>query len=403
VRGLRVRLAAVVVVGVVGLVVVAGASAKIILTLPGDIAAEAQSAQGAAVTYVASAANPGGHPVPVLCQPGSGAVFSLGETKVECVAGHGGNAATGSFAITVRDTTSPSFGVAPGVGLSVEATGSRGVSADHPAVVSFLTKIAASVRDVVDPQPGVTNDAPIDFFPPGTTAVTFTAADKAGNVSRTQYQVTVGDEATTPDLAPPGNVRRLRARGLSQGVVLRWRHPAARDFHHVVIFRSRVRQGARLRRVYRGAGFAYRDRGLKNGVAYRYLLVAYDGAGNRSSGLIVTATPRKQWLRRPTDDAAISLPLRFGRLAFRWKGVRGATYYNLQLYRGRCCDRKVLSTWPRRSRFTLHRTWRYGGGRRALVPGRYSWYVWPGFGRREDSRYGRLLGTRQFTVYRPDR
>jgi HYR domain len=396
---LRLWLAAVV-VGVGALVVTPGASAKIILSLPGDLDAEAASAEGAVVTYVASAANPGGHPVPVVCEPRSGAMFPIGRTTVTCVAGEGGNAVSGSFAVTVRDTKPPSFGVAPGVKLAVEATGSSGVRADHPAVVAFLAQVAASVNDLVDPRPAVTHDGPADFFPPGTTTVTFTAVDKAGNVGRTQSQVAVGEAAAPPDLRPPGNVRLLHARAFSQLVVLRWRHPTARDFHHVVVFRSRVRAGARLRRVYRGAGFVYRDRRVRNGVAYRYFVFAFDEVGNRSRGRTITAVPRKQWLQRPRNGAAIALPLRRGRLVFRWRAVRRATYYNFQLYRGRCCDRKLLSTWPRRPRLMLPRTWRHGGARR-LTPGRYTWYVWPGFGRQEDSRYGRLLGTRQFTVYRP--
>jgi hypothetical protein len=32
-----------------------------------------------------------------------------------------------------------------------------------------------------------------------------------------------------------------------------------------------------------------------------------------------------------------------------------------------------------------------------LTPGRYHWYVWPGFGKRSDRRYGRLLVSRQLT------
>ena len=81
----------------------------------------------------------------------------------------------------------------------------------------------------------------------------------------------------------------------------------------------------------------------------------------------------------------------------RWKRVRRATYYNVQLYRK---GRKVLTRWPRRASLQLRRRWRYGGKPRYLAPGRYRWYVWPGYGRRSAHKYGRLLGKSHFTVVR---
>ena len=60
-----------------------------------------------------------------------------------------------------------------------------------------------------------------------------------------------------------------------------------------------------------------------------------------------------------------------------WAPAKGATYYNLQLIRGR----KVLSAWPVRPSFRLRRTWLYNGRRYRLEPGVYRWYVWPGYGR----------------------
>jgi len=75
--------------------------------------------------------------------------------------------------------------------------------------------------------------------------------------------------------------------------------------------------------------------------------------------------------------------------------VRGARYYNVQLFRD---GRKILSTWPREPRLRLPSTWRFAGARRALDPGRYRWYVWPGFGDRTLRRFGRRLGARSFVV-----
>ena len=73
----------------------------------------------------------------------------------------------------------------------------------------------------------------------------------------------------------------------------------------------------------------------------------------------------------------------------------GATYYNVQLFRD---GKKILSAWPSSTSIRLDRSWRFGGKAQRLEPGRYRWYVWPGFGKRTANRYGKLLGTRTFVV-----
>ena len=74
--------------------------------------------------------------------------------------------------------------------------------------------------------------------------------------------------------------------------------------------------------------------------------------------------------------------------------MRGASYYNVQLFRGG----KLLSTWPVRSTLQLSRTWRFGGHQYRLTSGRYAWYVWPGFGEIGLGRYGRLIGHSTFVI-----
>ncbi|HEY5428458.1 MAG TPA: hypothetical protein VIK04_05020, partial [Solirubrobacteraceae bacterium] len=70
------------------------------------------------------------------------------------------------------------------------------------------------------------------------------------------------------------------------------------------------------------------------------------------------------------------------------------TYYNVQLFR----RGKVLSAWPTRASLRLPRSWRFRGHRHRLAPGRYRWYVWPGFGPRQAARYGHVVGTATFAV-----
>jgi hypothetical protein len=83
----------------------------------------------------------------------------------------------------------------------------------------------------------------------------------------------------------------------------------------------------------------------------------------------------------------------------RWTRVRGAGYYNVQLFRGR---HKILSAWPTAAHLKLDRAWRYGGTRYRLAPGRrIRWFVWPGRGPRVRNDYGPLVGSRTFTLRAP--
>ena len=66
-----------------------------------------------------------------------------------------------------------------------------------------LTQVSlgnATVTDMVDPSPVVTNDAPSDGFPIGTTKVTWTATDFSGNSASAVQYVTV---TSSSDTAPP--------------------------------------------------------------------------------------------------------------------------------------------------------------------------------------------------------
>ena len=130
-----------------------------------------------------------------------------------------------------------------------------------------------------------------------------------------------------------------------------------------------------------------------NGTAYRFLIITYDRAGNRSKGLVLVATPKAEALTSPAQAQRVTkAPL------LRWAPSAGATYYNVQLWRGSV---KVLSTWPVATRYQLTAKWTFSGKARKLAPGLYTWYVWPGLGPRADARYGSLLGSRTFTFAQP--
>ena len=134
---------------------------------------------------------------------------------------------------------------------------------------------------------------------------------------------------------------------------------------------------------------------------HTFAVRAIDSAGNIDAtpavstwrvGRRITRTVAKYALFTPALGARVNRPP-----LLRWRAVGRAKYYNVQLYRG---SRKVLTAWPTRSRLQLRMRWTYDGRVERFKAGVYRWYVWPGFGRAADRRYGRLLGTSTFTVGR---
>ena len=76
-----------------------------------------------------------------------------------------------------------------------------------------------------------------------------------------------------------------------------------------------------------------------------------------------------------------------GKVRLSWPVVKGARYYNVQIYAGK---KRILVSWP--------------SGRGLEVPRaklkrgtKYTWYVWPGLGAKAKARYGKLIGKSTFT------
>jgi hypothetical protein len=358
------------------------------LSLPGSaIIVEADGPTGATATYVATASD-GGTPLvgPAFsCSPRSGAHFPLGDTTVDCRATDPyGNVARGSFHVIVRDTTPPTIN-APNATLT--ATSPAGIRRSDPDLARYLAGVTAT--DLVS-TPRLTNDAR-DLLPVGMTVVTFTATDAAGNTATRRATVTVlapGKPAPKPDLTPPANPTGLRARAGDHRVALTWR--IARDVVRVSVSLSVTGERKPPRVVFDGPGRSFVAKGLRNGVEYRFLLVAWDRAGNRSRGAVVRATPHVELLGLPKPGQRVASPP-----LLRWAPVREADYFNVQLWHGKT---KILSAWPSVAHLQLTRTWVFEGKRRTLEPGVYRWYVWPGLGDRAAARYGALLGSRTFVV-----
>jgi len=156
---------------------------------------EATSALGAVASYGASGIDAEDGVIDAVCAPASGLMFSLGTTQVSCtVTDVAGATDSGTFSVTVVDTTPPTITT---VDLLVTATGPMG------AVVNYT---APATSDLVDGA-GTATCLPASgsTFPFGTTTVSCSVADAAGNSASASFAVTVAD-ITPPTIAAMSDV-----------------------------------------------------------------------------------------------------------------------------------------------------------------------------------------------------
>jgi hypothetical protein len=210
-----------------------------------------------------------------------------------------------------------------------------------------------------------------------TALIAGSCSDNAGNAAGSSF-------AFKYDATPPSLFSVTAKRG-NRSAELTWR--MSTDTQVIEVLRAPGRNGQGETVVYRGDATGYRDTGLVVGRKYEYRVAGIDAAANRTERKIEFLATGA--LLYPAAAERVTSPPNLA-----WTRVKGASYYNLQLVRGR----KVLSAWPLRTNFRLRRTWTYRGRRYRLRPGVYRWYVWPGFGRISAARYGRLLGSSTFVV-----
>ena len=159
---------------------------------------QATSPWGAYVNFTASATDAVG-PVYLVYSKKNGSQLPLGTTSVSVYAvdGAGNKSAAQTFTVTVVDTTPPALTV-PGP-MTVEQTSPAG------AVVCY----SVNATDAVGPITLTYSQASGTTFVAGTTLVTVTAKDGAGNASSATFSVTVVD--TTPPV--------ITIKGVSNGGV----------------------------------------------------------------------------------------------------------------------------------------------------------------------------------------
>ncbi|HVL69942.1 MAG TPA: carboxypeptidase regulatory-like domain-containing protein [Vicinamibacterales bacterium] len=156
-----------------------------VVSVPDTVVVDAVGT-GAEVAFSASADDAVDGALGAACSPGPG-TFGVGATTVRCTARDAaGNTGEASFVVTVRDVTPPSVTVPDD--RVVEATSAAG------ATVTF----SASASDTVSGAVAVTCEpASGSRFPLGTTVVSCTASDGAGNTGSATFAVTVVD-STAP-------------------------------------------------------------------------------------------------------------------------------------------------------------------------------------------------------------
>jgi hypothetical protein len=203
---------------------------------------------------------------------------------------------------------------------------------------------------------------------------------------------------TPPGSTVPPNVTNLAATVGDRTVKLTYRIPTGIDY--VVITRSTGGGAGQV--MYTGSATTYTDRGLTNGIEYRYVVASTDEAGNRSAGVAIVVVPRKNLLRIPRDGARLTkVPKQFT-----WTRVPRASYYNFQLYSGgtllfqstAASTKKILSAFPTKPLYRFKSPWKWQGRKYKMAKGVYTWYVWPGYGARANVRYGPLIGAATFQI-----
>jgi hypothetical protein len=240
---------------------------------------------------------------------------------------------------------------------------------NHAVAVPFTGSDAAS---------GVSECSTARYEGPDTAEVVLRGSckDRAANLAEGSFALRFDGTAPT--------VGRLAGTAGDGVATLTWQ--VSSETAVVELVRTPGQSGNASSTVFRGTASSFRDTKLRNGVRYRYELAAFDEAANADRETLALL-PRSPLLR-PANGAVVRVPP-----LLVWQPVARARFYNVQLYRN---GRKILSKWPRQARLRLPAAWRFQGRAYRIAPGRYTWYVWPHL----NGRYGRLLGSRTFTLVR---
>jgi hypothetical protein len=212
-------------------------------------------------------------------------------------------------------------------------------------------------------------------FPLGQTTVTCTAQDRPDESVTKTFRIFVVDR-TAPRLVVPASVNARTSS--KKGVVVKFAASATDVVDGAIVPVCTPASSTLFRIGATGVECTATDRGQN--VARASFTVSVK----------LVSKARQASLFSPTAGEVVSTaPL------LAWRRAPKATYYNVQLFRG---GHQIMSVWPSRPRLQLHDAWTHHGRRMVLSPGKYVWFVWPGFGDLARGQYGSLLGRSTFRV-----
>lgn len=240
---------------------------------------------------------------------------------------------------------------------------------NHPVTIRWSGSDATS---------GIAACSSVTYHGPDSGAATAAGGctDKAGNTAVAPLHLAY--DATPPVL------RDVTERSTAASDVLGWTSSSPTDR---IIIRRKVRGHKAGTTVFDGVATTFADATIRPGDQYLYSVRSVDEAGNASQRVSIAGLPTILTLQKtPYVVRAAPNP------TLRWGRVRGAAYYNVQLFRG---SKRINSTWPTMHQVGLPSTWNWSGHRFRLAPGEYRWYVWAGFGARKLAHY-RFVGSARF-------
>jgi hypothetical protein len=269
--------------------------------------------------------------------------------------------------------------------IKIDATPPTGVTAhasrrpdfhgwyNHPVTVRWKGADAMS---------GIAGCSSVTYHGPDSAAATVNGGctDRAGNPA--SYPVHLAYDATTPTL------QHVTEESSTASDVVSWSSTSPADR---ILVRRRIRGRKARTTVFSGSGTSFTDPTIRAGKEYLYTVHSFDQAGNAAKAVSIDAPPKILTLRKTSYVVHAAMnPI------LRWGPVGGAHYYNLQLFRG---SKRIYSVWPTMHQVGLASSWRWSGRIYRLVPGRYRWYVWAGFGSRKLAHY-RAVGSAPFVLPR---
>ena len=297
--------------------------------------------------------------------------------------GHDGDGAAGSVQAVLRadgPCASPS-GPARVVALFPDSTTSDFSDAVPDGTYCYSIEVAdaASTAD----SPGLTV---VVGEPPAIASGLSTAA--IGGAGSAPASVPATADLPAPVAARHMTISRPRVRIGARGVrvMVRWTDPIASGLARVnVVMNSRrpPRDATDGTVVYRGRGTSIVMQ-MRAGQVRYLALFASDASGGVSAVARRVVSLASLVPLRPISGSSVSeAPL------LTWKPRKGASYYNLQLFRN---GRRVLIAWPSRPSFRVPAP--------VLSPGTYVWFVWPALqARHATPRFADLIGRATFNYF----